>query len=165
MALYGHIEGDVNIAGALTAASMNIPDNAVTDATVLAGTGIGAAKLDHQFAKVVCQESDTTCTDEAYVAHVGYGAGSVISFKAGVIVACAGTCDIAVELLKNGVTVLNAAAAITTSQTARALVTAAIGTAAYVAGDVFEIAFDETTAGAAQGKGAFAEVILREAAS
>jgi hypothetical protein len=166
MAEVMRIEGDVFVAGELSSQTMGIPSATVVNDDVAAAAAIVASKLEHQFAKVVCQESGTTCTDETYVAHVGYGAtGTIVSFKCGVITACVGAATIAVDLLKNGVSILNSAATINSNHSARELVTGTISTSAYVTGDVLEIDFNETTGGGTQGKGVFAEVVLQEDAA
>jgi len=164
MAVVARIEGDIFVAGDLSASSMGVPELTIVDAMVATGAAIGAAKLVHQYEKNSQQESGTTATDETYVNHVAYGAGTLQSFKVGAVTACVGaaTCDI--DLLKNGVTVLNAAAQLTSSITAFELVTGVIGTAAYVAGDVFEVDIDTTAGGGTEAVGVFANAVYREAA-
>jgi hypothetical protein len=160
-----HVDGDGFFTGELGANTMNIPDDTVTNAMVASGAAIVTTKMKHQYAKNTQQESDTSSTDQTFVNHVAYGAGSVVSFKVGAIVAPVGAATVDIDLLKNGVTVLNAAAQLTSGETARELVAGVIGTAAYVAGDVFEVDIDQTTGGGTDAKGVFAEAIYREAAS
>lgn len=161
MARFGE---DLFVEGDISSLTMGIPDATVTDLMVASAAAIAASKLKHQYLKVFAEESGTTITDKTQVVHVAIGAGEVVSYRAGAITANVGAATTDCELLKNGVTVLNAAAQLTNGQTSRALVTATIGTTAYVAGDVFEIDYDTTAGGGTEAVGVFAEVVLREAA-
>ena len=112
MGLVQRTEGDVFVAGSFSANEIALPASTVNNDDVAAAACIAATKLDHQYAKVVQQESATAATDVAHVNHVAYGAGNVIAFKVGAVVAPVGVAAIAVDLLKNGATVLTGTVAI-----------------------------------------------------
>jgi len=167
MALAANFQGDVYITGGLTPTTFNPPAGCINDNAVVAGAAIDAAKLQHQHEKAYAQESATTAVSEARVVHVVQGAtATLVAFKAGCVVANVGAATVTVNLKKNGTTVLTAVVTLDNSQAAYAVVAAAGFTStSLVAGDVLEVVFTAAASGGTLGKGAFAQVVLREKAS
>jgi hypothetical protein len=157
------IPDDVHVEGRITAQSMTVPDSAVKDASVASDAAIQATKVIHQHQKSYSQPN-TTATTETRVIHEARGAGTVQEFRAGSIVACLTTATITVDLKKNGTTVLSAVITLNNGNTARVAVAGTVTSAAYVAGDVFEIVITATASGGTIGTGFFAQGTFREAA-
>lgn len=155
--------GDVYFDGSLSARAMNIPANTVDNTDVQTNAGIAATKLQQQRTKTYAQESATTSVSESRVIHTIYGANAtMVSFRAGSVVANIGAATITVDLKKNGVSVLSAPISLNSGHTARQMVAGTISTPAGVASDVYEVTIVATAGGGTIGKGVFAELITRE---
>lgn len=163
MAIVQTTNGDVFIAGNLSARTMSIPADTIDDADIKAAADIAATKLEHQHQKGYAQESDTAAAAEDRVVHAVYGtAGTVVAFEVGVVVACIGDATITVDLHKNGASILTAAVVLDSGDAAYALVAGTIDTAALVDGDVLEVVITVNAGTGTLGKGVFASVIIRE---
>lgn len=159
------IEGNVYANGNISAKTMTLPAGTVTNTGVADAAGIAATKLDHQHRIAFSQESATTAADVARVVHQVRGAtGTIIAFAAGCVVPCVGDSTIAVDLLKNGVSILSTAAALSVAEAAYAVAATTIATAALVAGDVLEIEIVGTIGTGTLGLGVFAAVTIEEKA-
>jgi len=157
------VEENGQFRGTVTFLDAKLNDGCVENKHVAAGAEIAASKLEHQHRPVYEQESDTTSITEARVVHVVKGtAGTLKTFKCGVVVACAGAATVTVDLLKDGVSVLVAAVEINVAHAAYELVAGTINTAAVVAGDVLEVDVVAVAGGGTIGKGVFAFVDLWE---
>jgi len=157
------IRGDVHVEGSLTATTLGIPAGSVTNAGVAAAAGLSGSKLQHQYEKVYAQESGTAASDEARVVHVVQGAtGTIEAFEAGSVVAAIGDDTCAVELLKNGTTVLSAAISLDSTSVAYIAEAGTVGTSAVVDGDVLEVSIDATHGTGTLAKGIFTCVKVRE---
>ena len=151
------------VAGNIGSRTLTVPAGTVFNAAVGSAAAIAATKMIQQNVLHVSQESGTDAADEEFCVHVVYGAtGTSVAFEAGVVVAAAGAAVVAVDLHKNGTTVLSSTITLENSQTAYELVMATISTTSLVAGDVLEIIFDETIGGGTRPKGVFASLVLRE---
>ena len=155
------IEGDVHVAGTLTAL-VNTPSAlSVTNAKVAAAAAIAATKMEHQYKKNYGEESATGVGALVRPIHVVYGAtGTLVDFSVSSVVAATGSGSVEVDLLKNGTTVLTTKAILTTTETSYETVKAVIGTTALVAGDVLEMSIGTPTATAP--KGISVDLTLRE---
>ena len=163
------LEGDVHVAGSLSAYALTPPASCVTDNAVAAAADIAATKLEHQNNYVYAQESGTTAADDNRVAAVIYGAtGSIIAFHASSVVKCAGDSTVTIDLCKQSGTatsatsILSAAITLNSSSTTYSHVAGTISTATLVAGDKLEIKIDATVGTGTLAKGVFARVITRE---
>lgn len=134
----------------------------VTDANVQAAANIASSKLEQRNRQVYSQESNSTATDGVYVVHVAGAAGNVESFGAGCVVANIGNAVVAVDLLKNGNSILSAAVQVDSADAARAVVDATVSTATLAAGDVLEIEITGTAGTGTLGKGVFTILDVRE---
>jgi len=156
-------DGDLFVVGDLGARTMSIPSGTVDNDDVQAAAGISATKVEHQFTKSYSQESATGAADEARVLHGVQGAtGSIVAFEVGSVVANIGVAVVAIDLLKNGTTVLSSAVQLTSSHTAYEVVAATVGTTSLVDGDVLEAGIDGTAGGGTLAKGVFVNLIIRE---
>ena len=160
------IESDTHVAGNLSANTMTYPAGSITNVDVGSGASIATTKLQHRHSRTYSQESATSAADESRVLFTAYGAtGTVISFKAGAVVAAVGAATCAVNLKKNGTSILSAALSLTSSQTAYAELTATISTASIVAGDNLEVSIDGEANGGTLAKGVYCTLVVDETAS
>lgn len=137
----------------------------VTDASVQAAALIASSKLEQRNRQVYSQESAAAATDGVYVVHVAGAAGNVESFGAGCVVANIGNSVVAVDLLKNGNSILSAAVSIGSGNAARAVVAGTVSAATLAAGDVLEIEITGTAGTGTLGKGVFTILDVRETPS
>lgn len=154
-------QGDLFVNGNLRAISAQLPTSAVTNASVVAGAGIDATKLQHQHNKTFSQPN-TAATTETKVIHVAYGAGTVIAFRAGSIAIAVGGATVTLDLKKNGTTVLSAVITLDTGNVARVAEAGTVSVTAYAAGDVFEVVATATAGGGTLPTGLFAHAVFNE---
>ena len=132
--------------------------------TIEDGAGVEASKLEHQHRCTYAQESATTAAaglDE--VIHVVKGTtGTLKTFVAGNVVANVAGATITVDLLKNGVSILDAAIELDNTDLAYIPKAGVIDTAAVVADDVLEVVVTVAAGGGTIGKGVFAALDLWE---
>ena len=128
----------------------------VTDTSVAAAAGIGATKLQHSHEQGYAQESATNAATESRVVFKASGAGTVNAFVAGAVVLLTGNDTCTIDLKKNGTTVLSAPIALSSSDTSRVAKTGTVTSAAFVAGDVFEVVITATHNTGTLPKGVFA---------
>lgn len=158
------IDSNCLVNGNLTATTLVATSASITDAMVVAATGIQATKLQMQQEKHFSQESATASTSGAWVTHVVYGAtGTLVSIKAGSVVANVGAATVTVDVLKNGTTVLTGVITLNNTHTAYQLVAGTFSATSLVVGDVLEIKLVATAGGGTLAKGVFAEFVIREA--
>ena len=156
-------DNDIFVAGNIGSRTLTVPAGTILNAAVGSAAAIAATKMIQQHVLHVSQESAADASDEEFCVHVVYGAtGTSVAFEAGVVVAAAGAAVVAVDLHKNGTTVLSSTITLDNSQTAYELVTATISTTSLVAGDVLEVLINATIGGGTLGKGVFASLVLRE---
>jgi len=157
------IEGDVVITGTLYAQAQQLPASSVGNTEVKSTDPISAGKLQHQ-RKLTVAQPNTTATTETRTIFVATAAGTLKSFEAGSIAACAGAATITVNLLKNNVSVLSAAITLNSSSTNRVSQAGMILTADFVDGDWFEVVITATAGGGTIGTGLAASLTLNETA-
>jgi hypothetical protein len=158
---------NLHVQGHFSAYSMSLPTSSVTDDKVSASADISASKLEHQHQLVLAQAHGVAASDERRVIHVVKGAtGTVVSFRAGVVVANIGNSTITVDLRKNGTTILTSVITLDSTNVIYVPESAAGFTStALVANDVLEVIFDATVGTGTLGQGAFADLVLREDAA
>ncbi len=124
--------------------------------------GIATSKLNHRQHRVYAQANVTIVTATIPV-WLTYGtAGTVLSFKAGSIVACIGAATVTVDLYKNGASILSAPITLNSSSVARVAQAATISTPATAAGDWFDMVVTATVSSGTLGTGLYAEAIIDE---
>lgn len=70
------LDGDVVVTGNLSANTMTLPSSSVTNASVAAGTGISASKLQSYIAKIYTQADGTDVASAIVPIHLVRGAGN-----------------------------------------------------------------------------------------
>jgi hypothetical protein len=166
MTLVGTINGDLHVAGALTARELQIPDGSLHDDGVAAAANIAASKLEHQWVKTFAQGSAVTAVDATQPIHVVHGTtGAVVAIEAGCVVACIGDSTVAIDLLLNGVSILTAPISIDSGDAAYAKVGGAIDDGTLADGDVLEVDVDATVGTGTLGTGLFVAVTITEKAA
>lgn len=165
---------DTHVAGTLTAETMNLPANAVTDTSVIAAANIAASKLEHQRAiSVELFGPTTTVAALTKLLHVVRGAtGSVYAAEAVIITAATGgdrTVTVDIQKSTGGgafATVLTTTINITNGTAVRTAVAAVVNStpAALVDGDILQAVV--TVAGVAgnQALGLLLTVTVKEKA-
>lgn len=139
-----------------------VPDSSFGDAQIGTANPINATKLKHQYVPTVSQVHGTAAATERRVVHVARAAGEVAAIEAGITVAAVGAATVTVDLKKNGTTVLTSVITIDNGDSAYAEVTGSISSAAYVAGDVFELVITATAGGGTLPQGLYVDTVFRE---
>jgi hypothetical protein len=156
------IEGDLLVTKSVQCGSIKLPANAVGDAVFNTADPLTAEKAEHQYMPGYSQPSGSAVTSYTGPLFVARAAGTVEEFRAGSIVACVGVATITVDLRKNGTTILTSVITLDNANTARIFEDATITTAAYVAGDWFDIVVTATAGGGTLGQGLFVQGVFRE---
>jgi hypothetical protein len=123
---------------------MSLPLSSVGNASFNASDPLATAKMYHRVRRGGGQLHGTDATDERRYLYRAYAAGTLVSFRAGVLVAATGDDTVTVDLKKDGTTVLSAPISITTSPAAYASLAGTISVAAYAAGVCFDVTVDAT---------------------
>ena len=157
------IEEDMELRGQVRCLDLKANDGCIENDHVAAVAGIEASKLEHEHRAGWANESGTTAVAEAHVIHVVRGlTGTVKSFATGVVVACLLGATVTVDLLKNGVSILDAAIVLDNGDAAYDIVEGVIDTAAVVHDDVLEVVVTVAAGGGTIGEGVFAALDLFE---
>lgn len=161
------IDGDTYVNGNLTSKTFTAPAGSIGDAGIQGAAAIQATKLDHQHQDLVCQVHGSAATTERRVIKTVRGAtAEIVSFRAGVVVACIGAATISIRLKKNGTNIDTAALVIDNTNTAFAFESAAGFTStSLVANDVLEVDVTATAGGGTLGQGLYMELTTRERAN
>lgn len=157
------LDSDVYVTGNLSAQTLTVPANAVTNSAIPSAANIDGYKLKHFHRQVYAQESATTAASESRVVHHCLASGTVTDFYVGSVVVNGGAATVAVDLKKNGSSILSSAVTLSSSNTARVAVAGSISSASVVAGDVLEVTITATAGGGTLAKGVFASVNIHEA--
>ena len=139
MGLAATYSGDVQIAGTLTPAAINMPNGSVKAAAISGGPGqyLSAAYQGQQYQKEYKQVSTANAATDQQVIHVVRGATAVIQdFAVGAIQACTGTGNAVFDLLKNGASILTGTITLGSGTAAYALLSGTLASTSLVAGDV-----------------------------
>lgn len=159
------IPTNLRVQGHVACTTLGVPAGTVTDAMVNGSAAVSASKCQQQYSKGYNQAHGSAAASARFPVHVARGAtGTVVAFRAGVVVACIGAATIDVDLRKNGTTVLSAAIQIDSGDAAYAKVDGTLSSADYVAGDVFEVVVTATAGGGTLGQGLFVDATFREGA-
>lgn len=150
------IDGALTITGALTA-----PAGSLTNAMIAAAAGIDASKLDaHQNVPAYVAGTPTSSIILAYRVPA---AGTLTEFNAGCITVPIGSATCAVDLKKNGTTVLTAPVSLDSSSVAYTSEAGALSSTAVVADDILTVVLTVTTPGSdTQATGVYAAIGIDE---
>ncbi len=132
------VDGDFYVGGTLYASAMDIPAGTLVNADVAAAAAVAASKCQQYPTKTYGQAG--TAVAASVIMHVVRGAtGTIKEFVAGNITANAGASTVTLDLLKNGVSVLNTVVTLNNATGNRSVEEGNIDTTALVAGDVLEV--------------------------
>lgn len=162
----GRVTSDLIVDGYLTVSGgMSLPAGAVTNTNIVGSAGISASKLQHSPRKGYAQPN-TTATTETRVIHVAFGAGTILEFSAGSIVAAtAGTNTTTVDLKKNGTTCLSSVITLDSANSAYVVEAGTLSVTSLADGDVLTVVITATAGTGALPTGVFASVCVEEAYS
>jgi len=159
------IEGDTYFNGNVGSSSMTLPSGTVTNNSIIALAGIQAEKLEHQHKIVYAQGSAVTAADARNPVFVVTGlTADIISIKAGSVAANVGDSTVAVDILKNGTTVLSGPISLDSGDAAYDLVSGTISVATLAQDDVLEVNIDATIGTGTLALGLFVIITLHELA-
>lgn len=134
-------EGDVYVAGNLTARTLDIPAGTVGNADVSASADIDASKMEHRHVHTWSQESTTAAAAGEYMmAGIRGSTGTLLSFEVGAYTAASsgGADDRSATFDledSSGTSVLSSAVTIDKTTTAKTLTAATISTSSVSDGD------------------------------
>jgi hypothetical protein len=154
----------LNVTGQLRAGSVVLPADCVTDTNVNGSSPLAAAKTRHRHLRTLAQAHGTAATAERRVVHVAHAAGTVSAFRVGPVVAATGNSTATADLYKNGASVLSAGVALDNTNAAYAEEAGAVSSAAYVAGDVFEVVVTVSAGTGTLPQGVYADAVFDELA-
>lgn len=156
------ISGDLDVLGTLRAAGLIVPNNSITDAKVSSSSPIRPAALQQSRSITFAQVHGSVSATERRPVYVAGVAGTLQGFTVGSVVVCAGAATITVNLYKNGSSILTIVPVLDNANTVYVMESGTFSSAAFVAGDVFEIVLTATAGGGTLGQGVFANLILYE---
>lgn len=141
------------------------PVQTIGDAQINPAAAISSPKLEHRFMPKLAQVFGVAATAERRVVHRAKSVGTIAFYYVGLSVANVGAATVTVDLLKNGTSVLSAPVVLSSATVVyTGAVLAAVATAAYTVGDVFEVNITVAAGGGTLGQGVFAAPIFTEAA-
>lgn len=162
MATSTHV-GSLHVTENLTAGSMGVAANSVTDTSVIAGANIAASKLEHQLHLTYSQTG--TAASATIPIHCGYGDGDIIGIKAYSIVAPLTTATVTIDLKKGGTSVLTGVITLDNGNTAYTPEAGSLSTTTYNNDDVLTLVIVAAASGGTLPTGLGVTVILREDAA
>ena len=141
----GLLTGDINLIGAFTSTTLNVPSNTITNAMVNSAAAIAASKLVHQYAKTYAQ-ANAAAADETRVIHscTMAGGGTILNFEAGSIAAAVGDSTCTVDLKKDGTTCLSAPITLDSGNAAYTPEAGTLTVTTFAQTDVLTIVIDAT---------------------
>jgi hypothetical protein len=165
MSVAAQYQGDVLINGSLYATGLTIPNSSIRDASVAAGAGISAAKIQQQEIQLFAQDFTTTIVAQRHLIHWAKGGnGTIQEFRVTVTTAMIGAATATIDLKKNGTTILTSSITIDSTLVAFVIKNPAGYTSlTYVANDFFEVEILTAVAGGGTlAKGFSSALIVRE---
>lgn len=156
------IGGDRYWTGQQQFANLIAPANCVGSNNFNGSDPLTTAKQYHRFRVGFAQAHGTAATNERRAVHIAAAAGTIESFKAGPVVAASGDSTVAVDLRKNGTTVLSAVITIDNGKAAYSLTAGTLSVTTYAAGDVLEQVVTSTPGTGTPPQGVFGTAILSE---
>lgn len=136
MALALLVQGDAQITGGLSAASMTLATGSVTNATVASGAAIDTAKLMHRYKGCVKQATAAALTE--VVTRVNGATGTIRSFNCGSVVKCTSG-SVTIDLKKNGTTCLSSTVVLDSGNTNYISEAGSLSVTSLVVGDVLTV--------------------------
>jgi hypothetical protein len=158
------VDSDLVVTGNLQCTTISLPESCVVNANVSGSDPLAAAKTRHRHLRTQRQAHGTAATAERRVVHVAHAAGTVSAFRVGPVVAAVGDSTATLDLYKNGTTVLSGTVVVNNSKAAYSKTTGTVSSAAYVAGDVFEVVQTISAGTGTLPQGVFADAVFDELA-
>lgn len=140
---------------------VTLPPNTFGNANVNGNDPIDNAKLYQQRTDRYAQPHGTAAVTYRGPIKRCRATGTVIDVKAGLVVPNVGAATVAVDILKNGTSILSAPISIGVAL-AYAVSTGTVSVSALAANDVLEVSVTATAGGGTLGQGLFVEVASRE---
>ena len=137
--------GDLRALGNITGASFTLTASCVTDTHVAVptvGSGIGAGKVMHRFDKQYAQAAAANVVNAQVIVHVVRGTTATVNEIVIVpVVTVTGNDNVAIDLLKNGSSILNTPVTLTNTAANYSKTTGVVtaGGTGMAAGDVIEV--------------------------
>lgn len=149
-------------------ASITIPGGTITSTEVSSTADLNGKQVRSHYGKDSRQVNGSNVAAKTEVIHTAKAAGSVTAFKVAVVTAPTGG-DLAftADLQKSTgggafATILSAVVTINSTKTDRSVTAGTVSSAAYSAGDIFQIVYAVTGSTGSQGQGALAEAFFEE---
>lgn len=161
-----NLEGPVHVTKGLSCDAFTPPQNSVGDTAFASSDPLTTAKQHHLHVKGGGQPDGGSPYDEIRFIHTALNEGEVTRFQAGLRDTVTGDSDIAVDLYKNGVSILSAVIHLTSVlapdgyDQVIAGISPTLGT--YTAGDVFEVVITTTLNTGSLGEGLFFQAVFNE---
>ena len=161
-----NINGDLAVQGNLSCGTFSAPASCIMDAAVATpaggAAGVGSSKLNHrQHARY--SQGNVTIVTETRPIWITYGtAGTLKALRAGLIGVNIGGATVAIDLYKNGASVLTAPITLNSGTAARTPAAATISNTATAAGDWFDAVITATVGGGTLGTGLYVELVVDE---
>lgn len=139
------LNANTHVAGTLSATRVNLPDGTVTNASVLAGAGIAATKLEHQFPVRYQTVAGTAVATATHPIHIAHGAtGDLVALRVACTTAPTTSDTVTVDLQKSTAggafaSVLTGVVTLNSSSTARVVQSGTISSAPFVTTDIFQV--------------------------
>lgn len=158
-------DGDVYVAGTLSANVIVLPNNVVKNANVaVGGSGLNIAYTKLTSQRVLTYEQPNTTTTTATVPlYVAQGAtGAVLYVRAGNIVKAVGAATVTVDVQKNGTTILSSVITLDSTNTNRVVEAGTVSVPAYSTGSWFDVIVTATAGGGTLPTGLYVDMGVAE---
>lgn len=159
----GIIDGDLIVRGTLNCGAITMPQNAIDSSQqIKAGTNISADKTEQRFFPSHAQPN-SAATTETRTLFVARRAGSVNEVITGSIAKAVGDSTVTIDVRKNGSTILAGVVTLNSSSTNRVVQLGSVTSAAFVAGDWFEVVITATIGTGTLPTGVFVQLEVDQA--
>ena len=158
--------GNVHVTGTLTANVVAPTATTVTNAMIVAGVtqkGISATKIEQMRSVTYAQPIDSVTINETVVLALIYGvAGAALAIAAGSITPCTGNATVAIDVLKDGTTILSAPITLNNAGVAYTPKSGVIAVSTLAATDVLTVDIDPTPGTGNIATGIYVNVVYTE---
>ena len=169
MASTSVLEGNVHVAGTLSATAVSIPAGTVTNSAIQAAAGIEATKVVHQVPIVYTQPDGTAVVAETRGLRIARAPGTTVAVEAVITGAIATGADrtVTIDVRKGAAgvayaSILTATMSFNNADVLRTVKSATISTAAYSDNDSFIVVVTVAGAAGAQAQGLLVTITQRE---
>ena len=159
------LDTNIHVKGTLSAETLTIPSGTLINDGVASNADVRSSKLRERHRKQLSFESDEVLSDKTQVVHIVTGtSGTILAFNASNVTAATSERSATVDLLVNGVSVLQDTITLDVNISAYEIAIGVVQTTTLEQDDVLEIAItgDNQTGLGVNPFGAFAQVDLEE---